>query len=206
MTKLLAIEVSPRGDLSISRRLAADFINVWKAEHPGGVVTVRDLTTTPLPFIDLNWILGVFGTPDQRAPQTAPALALSDELIAELFEADHILIGTPMYNFNIPAVLKAYIDHVVRANVTFNANHEGLVTGKKVTVIMTTASDFAPGAGLEDFNHASGYLRLILGFIGITDVTIVLADRAIAVSRGEVSYDSFRARHEQALRAAAAAA
>ena len=163
MTKLLAIEVSPRFDYSTSRKLTAEFIEQWKAKHPDGAVTVRDLAKTNLPFVDLPWIGAAFTPPEQHSPELAAAIKVSDDLIAELKSADHIVIGTPMYNFSIPAILKAYIDHIVRVGVTFTMEYEGLVTGKKATVILTSGGDFTPGTKYESFNVASGYLRQILG-------------------------------------------
>jgi FMN-dependent NADH-azoreductase len=96
-----------------------------------------------------------------------------------------------MYNFSIPAVVKAYIDHIVRVGVTFTMQYEGLVTGKKATVILTSGSNFAPGTQYESYNVASSYLRQILGFIGITDVTVILAGQALAVDMGEKTMDEF---------------
>ncbi|RAR98753.1 FMN-dependent NADH-azoreductase [Ensifer adhaerens] len=203
MVRLLTVEVSARGEFSISKKLAASFVEHWKANHPGGEVVARDLNTTDLPFLDLNWILGVFGAPEHRSATTDAALAVSDELIAELKDADHILISTPMYNFSIPAILKAYIDHVVRAGVTFDANYQGLVKGKLATVIVTAASDFSPATGRPGLDHATGYLRQILGFIGITDLSVILADGAMAVSRGELTHEEFGSRFADLLIAAA---
>ena len=191
MTKLLAIEVSPRFDYSTSRKLTAEFTEKWKAEHPDGTVIVRDLAKTSLPFVDLPWIGGAFTPPEQHSPELAAAIKVSDDLVAELKSTDHLVIGTPMYNFSIPAILKAYIDHIVRVGVTFTMEYEGLVTGKKATVILTSGSDFTPGTKYESFNAASGYLRQILGFIGITDVNVVLAGRALAVDYGEKTMDEF---------------
>jgi FMN-dependent NADH-azoreductase len=191
MIKLLAIEVSPRFDYSTSRRLTSGFIEKWKVEHKDGSVIVRDLMKTNLPFIDLPWIGGAFTSPEQHSVEYAAAIKISDDLVAELKAVDHIVIGTPMYNFSVPAVLKAYIDHVVRVGVTFTMQYEGLVTGKKATVILTSGSNFAPGTKYESYNVASSYLRQILGFIGITDVTVILAGQALAVDMGEKTMDEF---------------
>jgi FMN-dependent NADH-azoreductase len=109
MPTLLAIEASPRFGYSISRKLIAVFVEKWKAATPGGSVVVRDLVKTDLPFVDLAWIGGAFNPPEAHPPESAAAIKVSDDLVAELKAADRIVIGTPMYNFNIPAVLKAYI-------------------------------------------------------------------------------------------------
>jgi len=203
MSKLLVIEVSPRGAYSASRTLSSDFVSAWKVLHPEGEVVVRDLEQTRPPYIDLNWIGGAFSPPDQRSEEMKAALAIGDELIAELKAVDHVVIATPMYNFSIPAVLKAYIDHVCRVGETFTMNYEGLVTGKKATVILASGSDFSPGTPYEAANVASSYLRQILGFIGIKDVEVVLAGRTLALMTGETSVETFRSAHRPALEEAA---
>ncbi len=204
MTSLLAIEVSPRFDHSVSRRLTARFIEKWTADHPGGAVVVRDLMKTPLPFVDLPWIGGAFTSAEQQSPEMVAAIKVSDDLIAELKAADQVVIGTPMYNFSIPAVLKAYIDHVVRVGLTFTPKYEGLLTGKKATIILAAAGNYAPGAPAESYNVAISYLRQILGFIGITDVKVVLAGQTLAVGQGGKTMDEFIGQFEQELAAAAA--
>ena len=203
MPKLLVIEVSPRGAYSASRTLSADFVSAWKVRHPEGEVVVRDLEQTRLPYVDLNWIGGAFSPPDQRSEAMNAALAVGDELIAELKAVDHIVVATPMYNFSIPAVLKSYIDHVCRVGETFTMAYEGLVTGKRATVIIASGSDFSPGTPYEAANVASSYLRQILGFIGIKDVEIVLAGRTLALMTGETTLDTFRSAHRPALEEAA---
>ena len=190
MASLLAITASPRYGLSTSRKLTSLFVDKWRAAHPGGAVVERDLIKTTLPFVDLPWIGGAFTPPEQHSPQSAAAIRISDDLVAELQAADRIIIGTPMYNFTIPAVLKAYIDHVVRVGVTV-VNNVGQLTGKKATVILASGGDFSPGSPIEGYDHASSYLRQVLGFIGITDLEIVLAGSARAGMAGETAVEEF---------------
>ena len=204
MTTLLAIQVSPRGGYSTSRKLTSDFIEKWKAQHPSGTVVPRDLATTHLPFVDLPWIGGAFTPPEQHAPEVKAAIKVSDDLVSELKAADHIVIGTPLYNFNVPAILKAYIDHIVRLGVTFTMNYEGLVQGKKATIILTSGSDFSPGTPYASFNQAEPYLRQILGFIGITDVNVILAGRSLAVDTGEKTLNEFAEQFSGQLQSAVA--
>ena len=204
MTTLLAIEVSPRLAYSASRKLTAQFIEKWSADHAGGPVVVRDLTKTHLPFVDLPWIGGAFTPAEKHSPEMAAAIKVSDDLIAELKAADHIVIGTPMYNFSIPAVLKAYIDLVVRLGVTFTPSYQGLLTGKKATILLAAGGNYAPGAPAEGYNVASSYLRQILGFIGITDVTVVLAGQTTAVDQGQKTLDEFVSGFDREVSAAAA--
>ena len=191
MPTLLAIGVSPRYDGSISRKLTATFVAEWKAAHPDGHVIDRDLIKTSLPFVDLPWIGGAFAPPEQHSPESIAAIKVSNDLVAELQSADHIVIGTPMYNFSIPAVLKAYIDHIVRVGVTVSADNVGLLTGKKATIILASGGDFSPGSPVEGYNQASGYLRQVLAWIGIKDVEIILANRARAGAYGETAVESF---------------
>ena len=171
MPKLLAIEVSPRQS-STSRKLTALFIEQWKAARPGAGVIVRDLIRTPPPFVDLAWIGGAYTPHAQHSPENAAAINISDELISELKVADHIVIGTPMFNFSIPAVLKAYIDQIVRVGVTVSPDNVGLLNGKRATIILASGGDFNPGSPVEKYNQASGYLRQVLAWIGIKDAEI----------------------------------
>jgi len=191
MPTLLAIEVSPRHHLSASRKLTAHFIESWKAENPDGVVVVRDLMKTHLPFVDLPWILGAFTPADQHSPESAAAIKVSDDLVAELKAADQIVIGTPMFNFSIPAVLKAYIDHIVRVGITVTADNKGLLTGKRADIILASGGDFSPGSPVEHYNQASGYLRQVLTWIGITDVNIILSARARSGVYGETANEAY---------------
>jgi FMN-dependent NADH-azoreductase len=202
MPTLLKIDVSPRGDYSISRKLSAEFAAKWQQKHPDGTITVRDLVKTDLPFVDLPWIVGAYSTPDQHTPEQANAISVSDTLIDELLAADEILIATPMYNFNVPAILKAWIDHIVRIGRTFSANYEGLAKGKKATLIIASGSSYAPGSFMESYNAETGYLKQVLGFIGITDVTVVLAGGTNDVAQGKVKLEEFLAPIEAELAAA----
>ncbi len=189
MPTLLVIEVSPRFDHSTSRQLTAVYIEAWRTANPGGTVVVRDLAKTTLPFVDLAWIEGAFTPAETHSPDSAAAIAVSEALVAELKSADRLLIGTPMFNFSIPAALKAYIDHVVRVGVTVSPTNVGLLTGKSADIILASGGDFSPGSPVEKYNHASGYLRQVLAWIGITDVNIVLAGRALAGQHGETAVE-----------------
>jgi FMN-dependent NADH-azoreductase len=129
MPTLLHLSVSPRGSYSISRRLSDAAVEAWKQRNPGGRVIERDLAKTQLTFVDLDWIQGAFSPPEQHNENHKKAIALSDELVAELVAADEIILGAPMYNFAIPAALKAWIDHVVRAGKTFRYTAVGKPEG-----------------------------------------------------------------------------
>ena len=203
MPNLLSILASPRGEDSISRALTATFVEEWKKNHDGGSVVTRDLYKTDLPFVDLPWILGAYTPAELHSPEIKKALSISDELIAELQATDHIVIGTPMYNFSTPAILKAYIDHVVRIDKTFTPSYEGLLKNKKATIVISSGGEYAPGSQMEGYNAESSYLRQILGFIGITDVNIVLAGGSSAVDQGKVPRVELLAQYADKISAAA---
>ncbi len=205
MSRLLVIESSPRGDYSVSRQLTSKFIDDWKSRHDGGTVVIRDLMKTTLPFVDLPWIMGAYTPAERHSPEMKQALEISNELIAELMAADHIVVGTSMYNFSIPANLKAYIDHVVRIGVTFTSSYEGLVKGKKATIILASGGVYTPGAPTEGYNLAISYLKQILGFIGISDVSVVLAGGTAAIDMGKTTLPQLLGEFEPAVSQAARA-
>jgi FMN-dependent NADH-azoreductase len=194
MSTLLKIDVSPRGDYSISRKLSSHFATEWQSNHVGGKIVTRDLATTKIPYVDLPWIAGAFTAPDQHTAEHKAALKISDELTDELLTADEVVISTPMYNFNLPAALKAWIDHIVRLHKTFSFGPEGLkglAAGKKVTIIIASGSEYTAGSPLESYNLEGPYFRVIFGFIGITDLTIVHAGGTNKVAQGAVTAPVF---------------
>ena len=191
MATLLRIDASSRGDYSVSKALGNQFVLEWQAKNSDGRVILHDVTQEKLPFVDLPWLGGAFTPAEQHSDLQKTAIKVSDDLVAELFEADEILITTPMYNFSIPAALKAWVDHVVRLGKTFDSSFQGLVNGKKATIILASGSVYTQGAQLESYNLASAYLKLILGFIGITDVKVVLAGGTSAIDQGKTTLPAF---------------
>jgi FMN-dependent NADH-azoreductase len=175
--KLLQIDSSARAS-SVTRRLTAKFAEEWKKNHLDGEVIHRDLSVMAFPLITDDWSATQIEdsklTPTQRS-----YLSMSDELIEELKAADTIVIGAPMYNFSIPSSLKAWIDQVVRIGKTrsYGPNGgEGLLKRKKVSVITSRGGAYEKGTAMEDFDFQEPYLRHILGFIGLTDVTFIHAE------------------------------
>ena len=188
--KILEVAASGRNEGSVSRMLSADLIAALEERHGTIDLTRRDLGKG-VPFVDEAWIDANFTAPDERSAGQRAALAESDALVAELKAADTLVIGTPIYNFGIPAALKAWIDMVARARLTFRYTEngpKGLLEGKKAYVII--ASGGVPVDSAVDF--ATPYLRHALAFIGITDVELIAADRLN--SRSEESIDAARAR------------
>jgi FMN-dependent NADH-azoreductase len=173
---LLRIDSSARGS-SVSRQLTARFVEDWRQEHPAGKVIERDLSRTPLPQITDEWA-GTYADPAKLTPEQREYLATSDELIEELRAADTIVIGAPMYNFTISWPLKAWIDQVARMGKTFvydAKGPKGLLGGKKVVVITSRGGAYA-GTARAAMDFQEPYLRHILGFIGLNDVTFVHAE------------------------------
>ncbi len=202
MTKLLVVEASPRGEYSISRNLAKTFVEQWKTAHPDGEVTERDLAKMDLPYVNLPW-LGASLTPlEKHTPEMQEVLQVSNELVAELLAADHIAISTPVYNYNIPANLKSYVDHIVRKGLTLGMTGEGLVQGKKCTVLMASGGVYTEGSPIRDRDIATMYLRLVLKVIGIEDVTFVAAGGTKVVDLGERSRAEFLQTFEPAVTSA----
>ncbi|MGG1948592.1 NAD(P)H-dependent oxidoreductase [Trinickia sp. NRRL B-1857] len=205
MTQLLVVETSPRGDASISRNMTRRFVAQWQAAHPGGRIVNRDLVETNLAFVTAPWLQAYFTPPEQHSSAMKEALALSDELIAEVLAADQIVIATPVYNYNVPALLKAWVDHIVRKGMTLGFDGKGLVTGKKATVLLASGGIYTEGSPIRDRDIATQYLKLILGVIGITDVTIVAGGGAKAVDLGEATMDGFVGNLDPDLKQAATA-
>lgn len=172
-THILRIDTSARRAGSVSR----DLTDAIVAKFAGAQVATRDLAAAPLPQINEGFVT-VTKDSDQESLSDAQRqmLALSDELIAELRAADTIVIGLPVYNFGVPSGLKAWIDLVARAGETFRyteAGPEGLLKGKRAIVAMASGGTEAGSA----IDFATPYLRHVLGFMGITNVELVHADR-----------------------------
>jgi FMN-dependent NADH-azoreductase len=205
MSRLLVIETSPRGNASISRQLTRRFVDPWRAAHADGEVVLRDLADTALPHVTAPWLQAYFTPPDQQSPEMKAALRQSDELVAELLAADHLVIATPVYNYNVPAALKAWFDHIVRKGRTLGFDGKGLLEGKKATVLIASGGVYTEGSPIRDRDIAGTWLRLILNVIGISDVTIVAGGGAKAVDLGEATMEDFVGRHEAAIASAASA-
>lgn len=188
MTKILLINSSVRQNDSVSRKVTREFVQKWQAREPGVVVTERDVAAQSLPHLT-EQTLGAFFTPvEQRTPEQADIAKLSETLVQELFDADVIVIGAPMYNFSITSGLKAWIDHVARAGVTFKYGESGpvgLLQGKKVYVFTTAGGVYSAGPA-QSMDFLGTYLRTVLGFIGLTDITFVSSE---GLAMGEVGVE-----------------
>jgi FMN-dependent NADH-azoreductase len=188
-TTILDISASGRTGESVSRQLSGDLVSALEDRLGVSRIIRRDLNDG-IGFVDEAWIAANLTPEDERTPSQRERLAESDALIAELKAADVIVIGTPMYNFGVPATLKAWIDQVARARVTFRYTENGpvgLLEGKKAYLVLATGG--VPVDAPVDF--ATPYLRHALGFIGISDVDVIAADRLNF--RGDEAVDAARA-------------
>jgi FMN-dependent NADH-azoreductase len=193
---LLKIDSSPMGERSVSRKLTAEFANAWLKAHPGGTVISRDLTTLNIPVVNGGWVAAAYTPENARTPEQKGALAVSELLIAELQNADEYVIGVPMHNFSIPSTLKLWIDQVVRIGKTVAytaAGREGLLKGKKATLLMASGGVYDQGSAAESLNFVTPYLRTIFEFIGITDVNFIAAGGTQKLMTGEVDPQTFLA-------------
>jgi len=178
---ILRIDASARKAGSSSRALTDALIEKLS---PGNIVS-RDLSEA-LPFVTENWVHANFTDEAERTAEQKAELALSDALVEEIFAADILVIGTPIYNFAVPAALKAWIDLIARARKTFHytaTGPEGLLSGKKAYLLIVSGGTEVG----SDIDFASGYLKHILGFIGISDVTIIAADQQMMKGEAAVS-------------------
>ncbi|MEM7405677.1 MAG: NAD(P)H-dependent oxidoreductase [Pseudomonadota bacterium] len=175
--RILHIDSSARGDGSVTRDLSARVAR--RLSTKGAHVTYRDLALSPVPLVDASWVEANFTAPDQRTPAQREALAFSDQLVDELIAHDALVVGAPIYNFGVPAALKAWIDQVARVHRTFRYSSEGpqgLLTGMRAVVVV--ASGGTPLGAPFDF--ASSYLRHVLGFVGISDIELIDAGAPVA--------------------------
>jgi len=169
---ILRIDGSARHIDSVTRTLTSELIAGLEPEH----LTVRDLSDN-IPLIDEAWVNANFTPKGDRSTEQQQTLALSDTLVAEIESADTLVIGLPVYNFTVPTSVKAWIDMIARAQLTFRYTEngpEGLLTGKKAYIIF--ASGGTPMG--SDYDFASKYMKHILGFVGITDVMLISANQA----------------------------
>jgi len=175
MTTLLQLTSSLFSADGQSSHLAQEFVDEWRAAHPGAGVIVRDLARTPVPHLDAERFGAFLAKPESRTLQQQAVTEYSDELINELRRADVIVLGLPMYNFGVPSTLKAYFDHIARAGETFRYTEKGaigLLTGKKAYVFATRSGKYVG----TPYDLEKGYVRQFLAFIGIDDVEFIYAE------------------------------
>ncbi|KQQ58799.1 FMN-dependent NADH-azoreductase [Rhizobium sp. Leaf311] len=197
MSKILLITSSPRAEESLSNKFAGDLAAKIKAQSNGSI-THLDLGQNPIPHLDQVTTSAIRKAPEQRDTQEAAAAEYSDKRVAELMEADTVIIGTGLINFAIYSGLKSWIDNVARAGMTFRYTESGpvgLATGKKVYIVLSSAGVYSEGPAAA-MDHAVPYLKTVLGFLGLTDVEVIrieglafgpeAAEKAIASATAKV--------------------
>lgn len=193
MPTLLHLDSSPL-ESSITRELTREFVKTWKAAHPDGAVIERDLTAHPPTLIDATWVGSVHTPEAARTTEQAAALAISDQLIAELETADEYILGVAMHNFSVPSVLKLWIDQIARHGRTFTYDEtgiQGLLKGKKATIVIASGGVYEVGTPAGAMNFVEPYMKAVLGFLGVTDIKFVTASGASQVMRGTVDRATF---------------
>lgn len=199
--RVLRIDSSAKNEASVTRQLA-DLVMQRLADQQAVQVISRDVSQG-LPFLDNAWVAANFTAPEARDTAMQSTLALSDMLVREVQDADVLVIGVPIYNFGVPASLKAWFDLIARARLTFHYTEhgpQGLLSGKKAYLL--AASGGTPVGGAIDF--ATPWLKHVLGFVGINDVEVIAAERLNM--QGEAARQQAIARIDQLLQPAPALA
>jgi FMN-dependent NADH-azoreductase len=185
---LLHIDSSIRGDASVSRKLSARAAAAWRAAHPGGTVTYRDLGRDPLPHLDAAGGLARILPRDQHTAAHAESWALTEELVGEIKEADTIVLGLPLYNFGAPSSIKSWVDHLIAPGLSIDPQtHAGLLGGRDFVVLASRGGGYAEGTPREGWDHAEPWLphaisstglepRFITAELTLAEVTPAMAD------------------------------
>ncbi len=174
MKKILHIISSPRGEASLSIKLGNAIVDKIKAAYPGSTVKENNLVNQHFPHLEEAHLTSFFTPAENRSADNLEAIKHSEDAIQEIFDADIIVIGAPLYNFSIHSTLKAWIDHIARAGITFKYDEngaEGLIKGKKVYIALSSGGIYSEGA-LKPYDFVEPYLKAVLGFMGLTDLTV----------------------------------
>lgn len=205
MSNILLVTSSPRGEASLSSRVARQLVERLSADDPVAKLVHRDLNVDPLPHIGEAFAVGSRKPANERDEAEAAAVDVSDAAVDELLAADTVVIATGLINFSISSTLKSWIDNVLRAGRTFRyteSGPEGLARGKKAYVVVASGGVYSKGPAAS-LNHADPYLRTALGFIGITDVEVIRVEGvALGPDAAEQAVEKALGETEQLLAAA----
>lgn len=174
MKKILHIISSPRGGASFSIKLANAIIEKIQNKYPGSIVKTHDLVGHQFPHLEETHLNSFFTPAEERTPENIEAIKHSEKAIADIQEADIIVIGAPVYNFNIHSTLKAWIDHIARAGITFKYDEngpQGLIEGKKIYIALSSGAVYSEGP-LKSSDYVEPYLKTILSFVGMKDISV----------------------------------
>jgi FMN-dependent NADH-azoreductase len=179
---LLHIDSSIQGERSISRRLTARAASAWRAAHPEGTVTYRDLGADPLPHLDSAGGTARMVAPEDHTPEQAASYALSVELVQEILQADTVLLGLPLYNFGPPSSVKTWVDHLIVPGLALDPEtHEGLLGDRTMIVLAARGGGYAPGTPRDGWDHAEPWLPHGLSVTGL-EPRFITAELTLAES------------------------
>lgn len=168
MSHLLHIDASIQGERSVSRKLTARAVAAWRAAHPGGTVTYRDLGGAPLPHLDQENGLARMVPREQHTPAQAASWRLTEQLVGEVREADTIVLGLPLYNFGAPSAVKSWVDHLIAPGLSYDpATGEGLLGGRDFLVLASRGGGYGAGTPREGWDHAEPWLPHGLSMTGL---------------------------------------
>jgi FMN-dependent NADH-azoreductase len=178
MKNLLIINASPRVERSVTRNMTKLFVDTWMAANPDHTICHREVGREPIPHVSELWISAAFKPAELRTEEEVNVLKASDQYIAEIMAADVIVLGTPMYNWSIPSVLKAYLDQVIRANETVKMRpddpqnpYRGLLKDKQVYLLFSRGNaGYEKGEYYEHMNFQTEYLKTVFKIMGLTDI------------------------------------
>jgi FMN-dependent NADH-azoreductase len=165
---LLHVDSSIRGDRSVSRKLSGRAADVWRAAHPRGTVTYRDLGSNPVPHLDAAGGLAGQVPAEQRTPAQAATWALTEELVNEIKEADTILLGLPLYNFGAPSSVKAWVDHLIAPGLSIDREtHAPLLGGREFVVLASRGGGYNEGTPRHGWDHSEPWLPHAVASTGL---------------------------------------
>ncbi|WP_182902921.1 FMN-dependent NADH-azoreductase [Microbispora sp. H10830] len=168
MSHLLHIDASIQGERSVSRKLTARAVAAWRATHPGGTVTYRDLGSTPLPHLDQDSGLARMVPREQHTAAQAASWRLTEQLVGEVRQADTIVLGLPLYNFGAPSAVKSWVDHLIAPGLSYDpATGEGLLGGRDLLVLASRGGGYGAGTPREGWDHAEPWLPHGLSMTGL---------------------------------------
>jgi FMN-dependent NADH-azoreductase len=167
------------GENSVSRAVSQEFLAAWSEKNPSGSVISRDFNANPIPHLDAEAIFAGYTPEDSRSESMATKWQYRLDLINEITSVDEILISTPMWNWTVPSVLKAYFDQIIIPGVLDGSGADGL-KGKKVTFVVAQGGSYREGAPRHGWDYQSGYLKLVANALGATDVEVIMAELTLA--------------------------
>lgn len=178
MKKIIHMTSSTKGAASFSNQLGKAIIEKILLRYPDSSVTTHDLIENPAPYVSFGEVSAFYTPENEHTPEMIKAAAYSKAAVAELLDSDILVISAPLINFSVPAQLKSWLDHITRSGQTFRyseAGLEGLVKGKKVFLALSGGAVYTEGP-MKEYDFLTPFLKGMLGFLGMTDVTAYWAD------------------------------